>query len=222
MTARSAQLERDKVRAQGDMPLFRSLKANQVVWDRTARAPADALNLTEADVRGKPNQYRVVDAKIGDQLTSIQEMRQILGQFDELSKGLATQPGANFPQAVQMYAKTQLGMDDDGVAWDVLGGTVLRLAGAMQGSRVQLSDQDRRAVEKMLPTKLDGIGSARRRLATVTRILDAMENAQFGDTGGLSAANALLRTNGGDGRLGTGRPTVQWGRDAQGRVVPVQ
>ena len=192
-----------RLAAERGVPLAqKGLREGRVVWDLENRTIADELNQSMEDVRGKPHRYRAVSEKTADQLTSIGEMQDLLAEYDPLVKELAKEPGANFGRALELWGQTRLGQRNPGVAFEAMRGTVLRLAGAMQGSRVQLSDQDRKAVENMLPTTLDGLDSGQQKLEVVRRILGSMYNAHFGDTSGLASANATLRHYGGEGQLG--------------------
>jgi hypothetical protein len=195
-----------RAQAERDLPLAQvNLHGGGMVWDRRNSRPADPLNTTLNDAKADPSRYIVIDRdKQMPQLTSIGESKILIAQFVPLVQGLTTTPGANFGQAASMWAQNKFGVDNPGVAFDAMRGTVLRMAGAMQGSRVQLSDQDRKAVEGMLPTPMDTAQSGMRRLQTVARILDSMEGALLGDTAALNQANLLLRQSGGSGTLGGG------------------
>ena len=195
-----------RAQAERDLPLAQvNLHGGGMVWDRRNSRPADPLNTTLNDAKADPSRYIVIDRdKQMPQLTSIGESKILIAQFVPLVQGLTTTPGANFGQAASMWAQNKFGVDNPGVAFDAMRGTVLRMAGAMQDSRVQLSDQDRKAVEGMLPTPMDTAQSGMRRLQTVARILDSMEGALLGDTAALNQANLLLRQSGGSGTLGGG------------------
>ena len=193
-----------RARVELELPLVQSLRQGQHIWDKQTGAEVNSLGISLSDARKDLGRYRTVDAKTRDQLVSIREATFLLDQFEAVVKQLTNQPGANLTQAASMYAQTAFGVDNPGVVFSAMEGTVLRLAGAMQGSRVQLSDQDRKAVMGMMPTPMDTIQSGLRRLNTVRGIFQAMADAQLGESGGLARANQALRSAGGSGTLGSG------------------
>ena len=118
--------------------------------------------------------------KAYDAFQSAKEADAILGQYLDLSRALVTSPGANFGQALTMYAKTTLGVDNPGVAFDALRGTLLRMARAMQGSSSQLSNLDAKSVGGMLPSPMDTAPTAIKRLEIAGKIIQNMKDVQLG------------------------------------------
>src|SRR3990167_9223840 len=145
-----------KASAERTVPLIQVQGMQNVhVVNKQTEMPVDRLqtSLEHLQKGGGEAKFAVMDVKAYDAFQSAKEADAILGQYLDLSRALVTSPGANFGQALTMYAKTTLGVDNPGVAFDALRGTLLRMARAMQGSSSQLSNLDAKSVGGMLPSR---------------------------------------------------------------------
>ena len=134
--------------------------------------------LTES---GGEKAFAVLDKDETKAYRAIVESRVLMDQYGDVAQKLVKMPGANLAQRFDTAAKTFLGIPNVGVDLASLRGSVLRIGGAMQGSRVQLSDNDIKAVEGMIPTVSDTTGTALQRLGNVMKILDAMKRVALGE-----------------------------------------
>lgn len=126
------------------------------VYDRTS---GRFVSKFQAGIVGaaerNPEQYKVVQ---GDDLRGLRGLRSIdrfIPMFEEVAKGLTTQPGVNVYQALTETAKARFGVDSLGTVTNTLKASQLVLAKAFQGSAQNLSDADRKTVEGLVPTTSD-------------------------------------------------------------------
>jgi hypothetical protein len=152
------------------------------IVNKQSEMPIDRLTSTIDDLRtqGGEDKFAVMNGKSYEAFAAAKEADGILGQYLDLSRALTPTPGANFGQALTMYAKTRMGVDNPGVAFNALQGTILRMARAMQGSSQSLSNLDANSVSGMLPTTQDTAQTAIRRLEIAANIVQNMKDVQLG------------------------------------------
>lgn len=152
------------------------------IVNKGSEQPVDRLSTTIDDLRkqGGEGKFAVMNGKSYEAFAAAKEADGILGQYLDLSKALTTTPGANFGQALVMYAKTKGGVENPGVQFDALKGTILRMARAMQGSSQSLSNLDANSVGGMLPTPMDTAQTAIQRLEVAAKIVQNMKDVQLG------------------------------------------
>lgn len=169
--------------AERKIPIVQVPGMNDVhIVNKGTEMPVDRLSTTIDDLRtkGGEDKFAVMNQKSYEAFAAAKEADGILGQYLDLSKALTSTPGANFGQALAMYAKTRMGVDNPGVALEALQGTILRMARAMQGSSQSLSNLDANSVGGMLPTKYDTAQSAIQRLEIAAKIVQNMKDTQLG------------------------------------------
>ena len=182
-----------KAKAERDVPIIQveGLKGVHVVNKKT-EMPVDRLATTMGMLQknGGEENFAVMSDKAYDAFTAAKEADGILGLYLDISKNLTSTPGANFAQALVFYAKTKLGEDNPGVAFDALRGVILRMARAMQGSSQSLSNLDMKSVSGMLPQPTDTMPTAIHRLQIAAEIVQNMKDVQLGR---MSAQSLLER-----------------------------
>ena len=152
------------------------------VINKDTEQPVDRI-VTTLDMLqkgGGETKFAVMNGKSYEAFQAAKESDAVLGQYLDIARSLTTTPGANWPQALTFYAKTKMGVDNPGVAFDALNGTLLRMARAMQGSSSQLSNLDVRSISGMLPSTTDSMPTALRRLEISARIVQNMKDVQMG------------------------------------------
>jgi hypothetical protein len=171
-----------KDKAEGSLPLISSLPKGAVVRDRMSGDPVDVLQTSRDDLvkQGGGQRFVVFDEYQERAFQAVQESKVLLNRWQQATAKLTKAPGQNFAQAVEGYFKSALGIPNIKTELDALSGSILRFAGAIQGSRIQLSDQDRKSVEKMFSGILDTEQSGMLRLGVLGDIVTAMEDIQLG------------------------------------------
>ena len=152
------------------------------VYNKDTEMPVDRVSNTINTIEkgGGEKKFAFLNGKSNEALLAAKEAQAILSQYLDISKALTSTPGANFSQALTMWAKTNLGVDNPGVAFSALAGARLRMARAMQGSSQSLSDLDAKSVSGMLPSEFDTIPTALRRLEISAQINQNMIDVQLG------------------------------------------
>lgn len=168
--------------AKADQPLIVTMPDRHVV-DRATGQFVDRTIMTRKQLteRGGEKTFAVLDKDETKAYRGIIEARVLMDQYADIAQKLAKAPGANLAQQFDAVTKTFLGIPNIGVELDSLRGSILRIAGTLQGSRVQLSDNDVKAVAGMIPTAADSTGTALQRLGNVMKILDVMKRVALGD-----------------------------------------
>ena len=162
--------------------LVQGMPLIELVIDKETKQPVDRVLTSLADIekQGGEKRYALFDDKTATAYRAILESKALTSEWGKVIQGLATQPGQNFAIAVREKLKESFGVENTATAIDALRGSILRFAGAMQGSRVQLSNADRESVERLFPNILDSQATARQRLSTLVNIITAMEDVQLG------------------------------------------
>lgn len=152
------------------------------IVNKKTEMPIDRLQSTIDDLKtqGGEDKFAVMNNKSYEAFAAAKEADGILAQYLDISKVLTTTPGANFTQALIMYAKTKGGVENPGVQFDALKGTILRMARAMQGSSQSLSNLDANSVAGMLPSTTDTAQTALQRLEVAAKIVQNMKDTQLG------------------------------------------
>ncbi len=173
----------EKAAGERNIPLIQVQGMQNVhLINKDTEMPVDRI-LTTLDMLqkgGGEEKFAALNDKSNEAFVSAKEADLILGQYLDISKNLTTTPGANFGQALAFYAKTKLGVENPGVAFDALQGTLLRVARAMQGSSSQLSNLDVKSIGGMLPSITDTAPTALKRLEISARIVQNMKDVQLG------------------------------------------
>lgn len=172
-----------KAQAERTVPLVQVPGMADVhIVNKATEMPVDRLqtSLDALQKGGGEEKFAVMNGKSYEAFAAAKEADGILGQYLDLSRALTTTPGANFGQALTMYAKTKMGVDNPGVAFNALQGTILRMARAMQGSSQSLSNLDANSVAGMLPSTQDTAQTAIRRLEIAAQIVQNMKDTQLG------------------------------------------
>lgn len=172
-----------KAEGERNIPLIQidGMKDTHVV-NKTTEMPVDRLQSTIDMLQqgGGESKFAVMNAKSFDAFMAAKEADGVLGQYLDISRSLTNTPGANLLQVAAFYAKTKLGVDNPGVGFEALRGSVLRMARAMQGSSQSLSNLDANAVAGMLPSESDSMPTALRRLEIAAKLVQNMKDAQLG------------------------------------------
>jgi hypothetical protein len=177
-----AEVVKARDEAEATLPLISSLPKGSIVRDRMSGDPVDVLQTSRKDLiaKGGGDRYVVFDEYQERAFQAVQESKVLLNRWVQATSKLTEVPGQNFAQAVEGYFKSALGIPNIKTELDALQGSILRFAGAIQGSRIQLSDQDRKSVEKMFSGILDTKPSGLLRLGVLNDIVTAMEDIQLG------------------------------------------
>lgn len=108
------------------------------------------------------------------------ENQEYLQTMRAVVKGLARDPGENIAQYWTTKVQTAFGIKNIGVTLAALGSLKIRFAGALQGSRSQLSDRDVDTVAELMPTAKDTFETATQRLDVLEKIFNTMEDVLTG------------------------------------------
>lgn len=177
------------------LPLIRTMPNHHIVERKTGQfVDRTGLSQKELTALGGEKTYAILDKAETQAYRNIVEARVIMDQYTDIAAKLVKMPGANLAQRFDTTAKTFLGIPNIGVDLDSMKGSILRIAGALQGSRVQLSDADVRAVSGMIPTVADSTGTAMQRLGNVTKILDVMKRVALGDVPNSTLHDLITQT----------------------------
>lgn len=130
---------------------------------------------------GGEKKYAVLDRDETKAYRGVVEAKVLTRRYADIAQQLTKKAGLNLAQRFGTAAQTLLGIENVGVDLDAMRGSVLRLAGTFQGSRVQLSDNDVKAVAGMIPTVGDTTGTAMQRLRNVDLILSTMQKVALGE-----------------------------------------
>lgn len=153
----------------------------QVFRDKQSGELINTYSNTRASLEKMGGQSAVqeFDANGEKAYQSIQEGKVLLGKWVDLANQLADKPGQQFQKGVEEYAKNVIGVPNLKTGMESLQGSILRFAGSIQGSRVQLSDQDRKSVENLFPGMWSTKAVAKQRLGVLRDILQAMDDVQM-------------------------------------------
>ena len=150
--------------------------------NKNTEMPVDRLVTTMDQMQkgGGEEKFAVMNVKSYEAFMAAKEADGVLGQYLDISRSLTNTPGANLLQVAAFYAKTKLGVDNPGVGLEALRGSVLRMARAMQGSSQSLSNLDANAVAGMLPSEMDTVSTALKRLEISAKLIQNMKDTQLG------------------------------------------
>lgn len=145
---------------------------------------------------GGTQRFAEMNEKREDAYRQIIKARGFLSLWREAVNGLSKEEWGNWGKALEAKLLQLGGSSSLSVGIEALGGTVLQIAAAFQGSSQNLSDNDKKSVEAMFATIKDGYASATQRLDTFEKILHIMEaGALDREANPIAAMRRAINTN---------------------------
>lgn len=175
------------------------------IYDLTTGKKVDKLRPgIMADAEKNPGRYRIVQGDDTKSLRAVAGIEKFVPMFEEVSKRLTDQPGANVVQQIEFALKDRFGVADMNTVVSTMQGSQLVLAKAFQGTGSQLSDADRKTVEGLVPKSGDTGQQVMQKvnfLKTYTRLIRAavLDDDAAADNALVDFVKNLPRTGGGKG-----------------------